>query len=786
MPVAASSPASPRAAGEGQRSPSLLARVWAAVPAGRSLADADWERRHRVVLWVLWLHVAVLGVAAVSGRFGPGGPHGALEAALLALPAALASRAVLSRRLRAGFAALGLVASSATLVHLSGGYIEFHFHFFVVVALMAVYEDWIPFLAAVCFVLIHHGVVGAVDPNSVYNHPAARAHPWRWAGIHGLFVLALVIVCLAGWRALEAEYERRLVERRAADEAARAGESRFRLLFAANPHPMWVYDRATLAFLEVNDAAVAHYGYGRDEFLAMTILDLAPEEDLLRLQAGLAAERGALKASSGWRHRLKDGRLIDIETTSHLLDFGGRQAALVVAQDVTARLALEAELAHRAFHDPLTGLPNRALFLDRLAYVLDRRAPAAVLFVDLDDFKVVNDTLGHRDGDELLIGVATRLRASLRPGDMLARLGGDEFTLLLEGVAAEREAVVVAERVADVLRAPFRLAGRELFATPSVGIAFAGAAGARPDDLLRAADMAMYAAKRRGKARYAIFDAGMDERAWKRLELEAALRRAIDGGELRLHYQPLIDLTTGRVTDVEALVRWEQPGRGLMQPSDFIPLAEETGLIVPLGRWVLREACRQVRAWQRLGPGRRDLGVAVNLSARHFQDPHLVACVAAALSEAELAPACLELEITETAALEDIAGTAATLRELKALGVRLAIDDFGAGYSGLSYLRRCPVDALKIDRSYVAGLGRETGDEAMIRAVLAFARTMGLAVTAEGVETADQVAQLQELGCDLGQGFYFARPLPPDALPSLLAGPTPPVAAIRQLAALAG
>ncbi len=549
-----------------------------------------------------------------------------------------------------------------------------------------------------------------------------------------------------------------------AQQALLASERQFRLLFAANPHPMWLYDRESLRFLEVNDAAIAHYGYGRDEFMAMTIADIRPPEDVPALIADVARDRPSLEDNHGWRHLTKDGRVIDVEITSHVVQIRDRDAVLVVAQDVTARLVLERRLEHQAFHDPLTALPNRALFRDRLGHALDRmkRQPGlvAVLFLDLDDFKVVNDTLGHEAGDRLLVAVGERLRGALRPEDTLARLGGDEFTVLLEDLPNAAEARRTAERLAAILRPSFRLDGRDVFVSASLGIAVPTTEDQGPDDLLRLADVAMYQAKHSGKNRFAVFDTGMDAHAWQRLNLEAELRQAIDEEQLRLHYQPLVDLATERVVEVEALVRWQHPERGLIPPGDFIPLAEETGLIVPLGRWVLDEACRQAAEWSRTDPASAAVGIAVNLSARQFRHAGLVDDVALALAKAGLAPERLKLEITETAAVEDASSTIAAMRALKELGVRLAIDDFGAGYSGLSYLRRCPVDALKIDRAYVAGLGRDAADAAMVRAVVVFARTLGLSVTAEGVETATQLAELRALGCERGQGFLFARPLP--------------------------
>jgi diguanylate cyclase (GGDEF)-like protein/PAS domain S-box-containing protein len=570
---------------------------------------------------------------------------------------------------------------------------------------------------------------------------------------------------------------RDVTTRMQAEAALRASEEQFRLLFAANPHPTAVYDAETHRFLEVNAAAIEHYGYTREQFLAMTIWDVCPPEEEAHLRAVISQDPPAPEHQEVWKHRLSNGRLVDVEVTSHALTFRDRPAVLVVAQDVTERMALQAQLAHQAFHDPLTALPNRALFLDRLGHALARRGArpdsVATLFLDLDDFKVINDTLGHEAGDELLTVVAERLRGCVRPGDTVARLGGDEFTILLEGLDGAEGARKIADRVSKALKTPVTVAGHDIFVTFSIGIATPTTIDDRAEDLLRAADAAMYEAKQKGKARYALFDPRMEARAWARLRLEADLRQALAGDQLRLFYQPLVDLESGRIAEVEALVRWEHPTRGSMSPAEFIPVAEESGLIIVLGQWVLEQACRQVRYWQRSNPEIADLVVAVNLSVRQFQHPTLFADVARILDETGLAPGCLKLEITESAAIADAEAATATLRALKDFGVRLAIDDFGTGYAGLSYLRSCPVDALKIDRTFIAGLGRDPEDVAMIRAVLGLAETLGLDVTAEGIETQAQLDQLRAMGCAHGQGYLFAEPQPPEVMAEFLMSETP-------------
>jgi diguanylate cyclase (GGDEF)-like protein len=446
---------------------------------------------------------------------------------------------------------------------------------------------------------------------------------------------------------------------------------------------------------------------------------------------------------------------------------------------LTARALGRAEataraLEHQATHDALTALPNRALFQGRLGQALAGAArggdAAAVLFLDLDRFKVVNDSLGHAAGDDLLVAVAGRLAGCVRGGDTVARLGGDEFAVLLAGLGVGREATRTAGRIIRALDAPFRLGGRDVVTATSIGIAVGGT-GHAAADLLRDADVALYRAKARGRGRYAVFDTAMNARALERLELEADLRRALRRGEFEVYYQPKVDLGTGCLAGLEALVRWRHPVRGVVGPGVFIPLAEETGLIQPLGQWVLEEACRQARRWgEAMGAvgGGAAVVVSVNLSARQFAQPTLVEDVARALAAGGADPHQVQLEITEGVAMGNAEATVEILRRLKELGVGLAIDDFGTGYSSLAYLKRFPVDALKIDRAFVTGLRRETADSSIVGAVVGLGRALRLAVVAEGVETAEEATQLCELGCALGQGYHFARPLPRAQVDALL------------------
>jgi len=504
---------------------------------------------------------------------------------------------------------------------------------------------------------------------------------------------------------------------------------------------------------------------------------------------------------------LKDGRTLERHSSPATSSQGRNYGRVWSFKDITPHKNYQIQLAHQAFHDPVTGLPNRALFIDRLTRTVARvrRAPraAAVLFLDLDRFKVVNDSLGHAKGDELLIEVASRLQGCLRPGDTAARFGGDEFTVLLEDITNTHDAIVVAERIAQAISAPFALGTQEVHISASVGIVTAGRDADSADELLRKADVAMYRAKQKGRAQYAIFDTQMSAQALERLQMEVDLRRAIKQRQLQLHFQPIVDLQRGRILGTEALVRWNHPTRGLVPPFEFIPLSEEIGMILPISQWVLREACSWTRAWQEqsntdqkvlsnaqtieagvlrdpqngaakpvdTAAARGTLSpitVSVNLSARQFVQPNLAEQVAQVLKETELPASSLVLEITETVVMEDVTATVGQLEALKKLGVQLAVDDFGTGYSSLSYLERFPLDILKIDRAFVNRIGERGERLAIVQAICNLGYALGMRVTAEGLETGAQVSQLRRIGCKAGQGFYFSRPLPADEMTALL------------------
>ncbi len=572
---------------------------------------------------------------------------------------------------------------------------------------------------------------------------------------------------------------RDMTERARAEALRRQAEQRYRALFDEAPALYVItHDQdGDPVVMDCNEIFLRTLGYTRDEVIGQPLATFyapASRAELLTDGAYQTVLRGAA-ASRERRLLTKDGQVIEtlLHAKPEVSDDGTVPSARAMFVDIAERKTLEARLVHLAYHDPLTGLPNRTLFMERLTEALApagrRRHPVAVLFLDLDGFKLVNDSRGHHTGDRLLSEVGRRLQSCLQPDALLARLGGDEFAVLLENLADASAAARVAEQLIAALHAPVILDGNETYVAGSVGVAVSTRRRADASDLLRSADIALYQAKAAGRGTYAIFEPRMQAPVVARLERETTLRRALEHDDLLLHYQPVVELATGRVVGLEALVRWAHPERGILPPATFIQLAEETGLIVPLGRWALRAACHWAQEWRTASPTASPLVVSVNLSARQFLQPTLVTEVAEALGDTGLAPHRLELEITETVAMSDRADAQRMLKALKRLGIRLAIDDFGTGYSSLSYLRDLPVDTLKIDGSFVAGLGHDRGSQAIVDAVTTLAHDLGLSVTAEGVETADQAERLRGLGVDCAQGFYFAPPADGQAISDLLA-----------------
>jgi diguanylate cyclase (GGDEF)-like protein/PAS domain S-box-containing protein len=559
-----------------------------------------------------------------------------------------------------------------------------------------------------------------------------------------------------------------ITERKRAEAALLRSEARFRAL-VQNASDIITILGAEGTVLYQSPALERVLGYDPEELVGGHAFDLVHLDDVryVRERFEEALRRPGSNVQVTYRFRHKDGSWRWLESTgTNLLPDPAVGGVVINSRDITESREIAAKLWHQAHHDPLTRLPNRTLFMDRLGQALDScdSASVAVHYVDLDGFKVVNDSLGHEYGDRLLVAVAERLASYLGSGNLLARFGGDEFTVLQECVTSPGHAENLAKGLQATLAAPFELGGHELAVTASIGVVLPSLGLTSPGDLLRAADVALYRAKTFGKGGRAVFDPERDSPAFVQLHREAELRNALERGELRVHYQPQIDLRTGLVRGVEALVRWQHPTRGLIFPSAFIRLAEETGLIVPLGAWVLREACRQVMAWQEQAPGIESLDVYVNVSPVQFQRSPLIEEVQAILAETLFPPERLVLEITEQGLLEDTLATDRTVAALQALGVHLAIDDFGAYQAGLGYLRRWPIENLKLDRSLVSELDRNARGRAIVAAVVGLGEALEMRVIGEGVETAEQLACLRELGCNGGQGFVLAPPLPPDEL----------------------
>jgi len=594
---------------------------------------------------------------------------------------------------------------------------------------------------------------------------------WCSAAVLVLIIMRQVLALVENisfWRRLEAKVEARTDELRHSERWFRS------LVQNANDVIAVVGANGTIRYLSPSARTV--FGYDVKEIGAKGLpSELIGEDDLPRILAAahqLSRRPGATQAIEG-RLRHRDGRLRDVEAiVTNLQDDAAVAGFVVNARDITERKELERQLTHRALHDPLTELANRALFGDRLEHALRAggRSPdsLAVLFLDLDDFKNVNDSMGHQSGDRLLAAVSRRLIGAARANDTVARLGGDEFAILLEDVDGAIEAGRVAARILGAFEKPLLIGGREIFIRASIGIATNSGSSGTAERLLANADVAMYAAKARGKGRFEHFEHGMHAALVEGLELEQDLRNAIERGEFILEYQPVVSLSSGAIPAVEALVRWNHPERGLLPPGEFIHVAERTGLIVPIGRWVLGEACRQAARWRRQLPGARSLTMMVNLSVKQLDDVRLLHDVEEALRRSILDPSALLLEITESVVVEDEA-TIGTMKDIRGHGVRLGVDDFGTKYSSLSYLRRLPVDVLKIDREFVQDLGGEGVESALVQAIVDMSRGMGLTPIAEGVETRAQQEELARIGCGLAQGYLFGRPGPPSKVEELIA-----------------
>ncbi len=766
---------------------SLATWLEAAFPSGKALPDEQWERHHGFVLRVLAaLSVLVPLYALLRGYDAL---HGAGHAMPLILLTLAGRCSLLPRTWRATAAAAGLMTASELAVHASHGATEAHFMFFALLPLAAVYAARTPFLLAVGYVGVHHFVLGSLAPAAVFESPRSALGV---AAVHAAFVLAESLACLLAWRLFEDRRE--LVERLVLEgtaELRKQHDALARLAAVVESTDDAVVTTTTDGVIATwNPGAERLYGYSSREVLGehIAIVFAAERGGELELVLAPLAETSSVYVER--LHRRKDGsRFEALVTISNIYGSDGTVTGRVgIARDISDRKRSEAktlatarkleaqaaELTQLALHDPLTGLANRTLMHDRLRHALAtaRASRHAVLLLDLDDFKSVNDVWGHGIGDAVLVEVARRLTACTRPADTVARLGGDEFVIVIEDINGSVDALDAAQRVLHVLDEPIDVDDERFLVRGSIGVTQTDGDDSRcPTELLRDADIAMYGAKAAGKGRCQVFETGMHDKVVAHSELLRDLRKAIVNDELKLLYQPQVDLSSRRITGVEALVRWEHPDRGLVMPDVFIPVAESAGMIGGIDDWVLREACRQLRAWDEAGV--EPLNLAINVSAGRLVRGDLAETFAAVTQSAGVHPARVEIEITETVAVHQEAEAVAAITRVRALGARVAMDDFGMGHSSLSRLQAFPLDRLKIDRSFVAPLTHDAARGSIADAMIAIGHSLGLEVVAEGVETEDHLRALRLLGCGAAQGYLFSRPAPPAEIERLVRADTP-------------
>ena len=736
----------------------LTVRARQVLPSGTPLPYGAWQRRQHWMTRILLVHIVVLTVMQVV--LGLETDHIALDMSAILAAAAAAAHPRLGRRWRTAAATLGLVACSSLLVHITGGVIESHFHFFVVIAIVTLYQEWLPFALAFLYVVIHHGVVGVLGPMEIYNHAAAWNRPVLWAFIHGGYVALAAAANLVAWRLSENAREVSEQLLHATGEAMFGLDHNGRITFA-NPAMIrltgWTLDDMHGAHHHV---LLGHAG-GDGEVYQVHGCPVCYD---------VAAANGEERDDRYFTRR--DGARFPVAYASHPARASARADGLVSVvnfRDITQRRAFEDELSRRALHDSLTGLPNRTLLLDHIVLALAalEREPSAmaVIFCDVDRFKRINDSLGHEAGDRLLHQLAGRLASAVRHGDTVARFGGDEFVVCCPRVGDAITARRMAERLMALLDEPFDLGTTTLHVEGSFGLAVTGDPTTGAAEMMRRADLAMYAAKKAGGG-VRVYETSMATAINEQLFLEEELRGALAAGQFELYYQPTVDLRTDQVVGIEALLRWNHPHNGVVAPGTFIPVAEATGLIVSIGSWVLEQACSQVVAWN----ARRStaLTVGVNVSGRQLADPAFADEVLRVLVRTRCDPSWLMIELTESILIASMEVAAPALARLRDMGVHVALDDFGTGYSSLTYLRQLPVDVLKIDRSFVSDIAMRADQLSMVAAIVSMAGSLSMRTIAEGVEAEEELSALASVGCGGAQGYLFGRPQPAAAVGPLI------------------